>query len=73
MVAGFVITIVGVVSFCAACFAGGVSAELGDLLFRNAVPFAKGTLAILGLGTVVWLIGSFMYLGGALKADGEEP
>lgn len=68
---GFVITIIGVVSYCAVCFAGGINADLGDIIFRNAVPFARGTLAILGLGTLVWLIGSFTYLRGSMDAEDD--
>ncbi|MBI2569842.1 MAG: hypothetical protein HYV63_22795 [Candidatus Schekmanbacteria bacterium] len=67
--AGFVITIVGVVLYCAVCFAGGMDADMGDLLFENAVPFARATLAVLGVGTLVWLVGSFTYLRGAMDAD----
>lgn len=70
--AGFVITIVGVVLYCAACFAGGMDADMGDVLFRNAVPFASGTLAVLGLGTLVWLVGSFTYLKGAMEAEEDK-
>ncbi|MCC6900264.1 MAG: hypothetical protein IT377_14895 [Polyangiaceae bacterium] len=71
IVAGFVITIVGVVLYCAACFAGGVDADMGDLLLDNAVPFARATLGVLGFGTLVWLIGSFMHLRGAMDADDD--
>ncbi|MBZ0274409.1 hypothetical protein K8I61_20420 [bacterium] len=67
--AGFVMTVVGVILYCAACFAGGMDTDIGDILFRNAVPFARGTLAFLGLGTLVWLVGSFTYLRGAMEAD----
>jgi len=69
--AGFVITIIGVVSYCAVCLAGGVDAELGDILFRNSVPFARATLGILGIGTVVWLVGSFTYLRGTMDAEDD--
>ncbi|MBI2375685.1 MAG: hypothetical protein HYV07_16940 [Deltaproteobacteria bacterium] len=71
ILAGFVITIVGVVLYCAVCFAGGMDADMGDILFKNAVPFAQATLAVLGLGTLVWLVGSFTYLRGAMDADEE--
>lgn len=67
--AGFGITILGVVLYCAACFAGGMDAEMGDILLRNVVPFARATLAVVGLGTLVWLVGSFTYLRGAMDAD----
>lgn len=72
ILAGFVVTILGVVLYCAACFAGGMDADMGDLLFRNAVPFARATLGVLGLGTLVWLVGSFTYLRGAMDADEES-
>ncbi len=71
ILAGFVITILGVVLYCATCFAGGADADLGDVLFRNAVPFARATLAVLGVGTLVWLVGSFTYLRGAMDADDD--
>ena len=69
VIAGSAITIVGVVAYCAVTFAGGMDADMGDILFRNAVPFARSTLALLGLGTLVWLIGSLKYLHGAMDAD----
>lgn len=69
ILAGFVVSIAGVILYCAACFAGGMDAELGDLLLTHSVPFAHATLGVLGLGTLVWLIGSFTYLKGAMDAD----
>lgn len=67
--AGFVVTIVGVVLYCIACFAGGADADMGDVLLANAVPFARATLVLLGLGTLVWLVGSFIYLRGIMDAE----
>ena len=69
ILAGFIITIVGVVLYCGVCFAGGMDAEMGDVLLRNAVPFAGATLAVMGLGTLVWLAGSVTFLRGAMDAD----
>ncbi|MBL9088557.1 MAG: hypothetical protein JNM10_15575 [Planctomycetia bacterium] len=71
IVAGFVITIVATVLYCAACFAGGLSVPMEDILLHNAVPFARGMLAVLGLGTLVWLVGSMMFLRGAME-EGPE-
>ena len=73
IVAGSVVTVAGVILYCVASFAGGMGADLGDILFRNAVPFARTTLGVLGLGTLVWLAGSLAYLKGAMDADeGDE-
>jgi len=69
--AGFIITIAGVVLYCAVCFSGGIDADMGELLLENAVPFARATLGVLAVGALVWLVGSFTYLRGAMDADDE--
>ena len=69
IVAGFVVTVIGVVGYCLACFAGGLNAGMSDILFSNAVPFARTTLIGLGIGTALWLVGSFTYLHGLITAD----
>ncbi|MCK6555940.1 hypothetical protein L6Q96_15395 [Candidatus Binatia bacterium] len=69
IMAGFVVTILGVVGYCVASFAGGVNAGISDILFANAVPFARTTLIGLGIGTALWLVGSFTYLHGVIIAD----
>lgn len=72
ILAGFIITILGVVAYCGVCFAGSIDAELGDMLLNNTVPFARLTLGVLGLGTLVWLVGSFTYLRGVMDAEDES-
>lgn len=69
VIAGFVITILGVVMYCAVNFAGEFKTGMDDVLYRNVVPFTWSTLAILGLGTLVWMVGSFTYLRGMMDAD----
>lgn len=68
VVAGWVVTLLGVVLYCAATFSAGVDADMGALLTENVVPFAHATLAVMGLGTLLWLTGSFVYLKGAMDA-----
>lgn len=73
IVAGFVIAVLGIVLYCVASFAGDVGDDMGDVLLRNAVPYARATLAVIGLGTLVWLVGSITYLRGVMDADaGDE-
>jgi len=69
ILAGFVLTVVGVILYCVACFAGGVDAGLAAILFDNVVPFARATLVVLGIGSALWLVGSFMYLNGTITED----
>jgi hypothetical protein len=69
IVAGFVIAVAGVVLYCLASFAGDLGAGMGDVLVHDAVPHARATLAVIGLGTLVWLVGSIKYLNGVMDAD----
>lgn len=69
VVGGFFVTIGGVVAYCSACLAGGLDSDFGDLLMKNAVPFGRSTLAALGLGTLMWIVGSFTYLRGEMNVD----
>lgn len=68
---GFAITILGVLLYCAVSFAEGANVDMGDVLLRNAAPLTRATLAVLGIGTLIWLIGSFTYLRGMMDADEE--
>lgn len=70
--AGFAVTILGVVLYCAVCFAGSVDADLADILLRDAVPFGRATLGVLGVGTLMWLVGSFRYLRGLMDAEPQD-
>lgn len=69
IVAGSALAVLGVVLYCLASFAGDLGAGMGDVVLRNAVPYARGALAIIGLGTLVWLVGSITYLRGVMDAD----
>lgn len=71
ILSGFLIAIAGVVAYCLACFAAGMSTAMEDVLFKNDVPFARATLSVLGAGTIVWIVGSITYLRGAMDADEE--
>lgn len=73
VVLGYAVTVVGIVLYCLACFAGGLRADIGDLLLNNAVPFARATLAVLGVGTAMWIVGSFTYLRGAMEDNVDPP
>ncbi|MCC7070058.1 MAG: hypothetical protein IT383_01975 [Deltaproteobacteria bacterium] len=67
--AGFVVAITGVVLYCVITFAGNITTDLADILLRNALPAARGSLAVVGAGSLLWLIGSFMHLRGAMDAE----
>lgn len=70
---GFVVAVVGIVSYCAACFSGGVSQDTGAFFLENPGTLVVPTLGVIGLGTLLWLVGSFVYLNGAMDSDPDSP
>lgn len=72
VVAGWVVTVVAAIVYCGACFSSGVDADLVEVLTTNAIPVARAALAATGVGTLLWLVGSFVYLRGAMDADPTE-
>lgn len=71
VVSGFAVAVLGVVGYCAACFAGGMHHALGELLLESSTPFVT-TLVVIGLGTALWLAGSITYLSGAMDAEESD-
>ncbi len=73
VISGFIVAAVGIVAYCVACFSAGVSQELGSALLENPGWLVGPTLGIIGLGTLLWLVGSFLYLSGAMDSDPDGP
>ncbi len=73
VIAGFVVAVIGIIGYCMVCLGAGVNQELGTALLENVTWLAGPTLAVVGLGTLLWLLGSFMYLNGALESDVDAP
>lgn len=71
VVTGFVLALLGVALYCVACFGVGVSGYAAVSSPENAEWAIEAALWILGLGTVLWLVGLFGYLGGAMDSDPE--
>lgn len=71
--AGFAVTVVGVVGYCVACFQAAVHQDLGTALLENPGYLVGPTLGIIGLGTLLWIVGSFLFLSGAMDADPNGP
>lgn len=71
VVAGWVVALVGIVVYCAATFASQSDADLGAILLHGAIPAARGGLGVIGLGTLMWLIGSVIHAGAVLDRAGE--
>ncbi len=71
VISGFVVTIAGIIAYCLACFGAAQNVTAGSL--EEAGWFVTPALGVLGLGTLLWLVGSFLFLSGALDSDPEGP
>ncbi len=73
VISGFIVAVVGIVAYCVACFSAGVSQELASAFLTSPGWVVGPTLAIIGLGTMLWLVGSFIYLSGGMDSDANGP
>lgn len=64
IVAGFVVSIMGIVAYCVAGFTAPSGQELSSI--------GKVGLALVATGTACWFMGAFKYFHGAIAADLPE-
>ena len=68
VIAGFVLAMLGIAVYCVGV---GASEYLGASLLENPERAIEAALGILGLGTLLWLMGLFGYLRAAMDSDPE--
>ncbi len=73
VISGFIVAVVGIVAYCVACFSGGVNQGIASALLTSPGWLVGPTLGIIGLGTLLWLVGSFIYLSGGMDSDANGP
>lgn len=73
VMSGFVVSVVGIIGYCATCFTAGVNQDLGSALLDNPAWLVGPALGVIGLGTLLWLVGSFVYLSGEMDSDPSGP
>ncbi len=71
VISGFVVAIAGIIGYCLACFGAGQGGAWR--LMQDPAWFITPSLGIIGLGTLLWLVGSFLFLSGAMDSDPEGP
>lgn len=69
VLAGFVVAVAGVVAYCVACLTAGREPALGSYLNEHAGVLVGPALGVIGAGTLLWLVGSFVYLRAAMDSD----
>lgn len=73
VVAGWISAVIGVVLYCVASFAGDADADLASIVLHGAIPAARAALAVIGGGTLLWIVGSVVHINAALdEADLES-
>lgn len=73
VISGFVVAVAGIVAYCVVCLGAAMSQNLGAMLLESPQWLAGPMLGVIGLGTLLWLIGSFMYLNGGMDLDPDDP
>ncbi|MCC6273934.1 MAG: hypothetical protein IT572_10760 [Deltaproteobacteria bacterium] len=66
---GFIIAVMGIVLYCLACFSVDVNQGIGVFFLKAPIRLVGPALGIIGLGTLLWLVGSFLYLRGAMNGN----
>jgi len=73
VISGFVVAVLGIIAYCGVCFRAAANQELGSTLLESPGWVGGPTLGIIGVGTLLWLVGSFIYLNGAMDSDPNGP
>ena len=73
VVSGFVVAVLGIVAYCLVGLSAGVNQQLGSAFLESSDWLTGVTLGTIGLGTLLWLVGSFMYVSGGMDSDPDGP
>ncbi len=73
VISGAIIAILGIICRCIVSFSVDIGPTIGVIYVRDPERFLGPTLGVIGLGTLMWLIGSFVYLNGAMDSDPDGP
>jgi len=68
ILAGFVIALLGIVAYCFV----GLSAP-AEAIASGPSDMIGPSLGVIGIGTLLWLVGSFVFLRGAMDSDPDGP
>ncbi len=73
VISGFVVAVLGVVGYCFVGLSAGVNQQLGSAFLESSGWLTGATLGTIGLGTLLWLVGSFLYVSGGMDSDPDGP
>lgn len=70
---GFIVSLFGIIAYCVASFNPQLNEKVGGVLYDNAGWLTLPSLGTTAIGTLLWLIGSFIHLKGAMDNDPKKP
>ncbi|KAA0232303.1 MAG: hypothetical protein EDR02_18065 [Actinobacteria bacterium] len=73
VISGFAVSLVGIIGYCVVSLSASINEDVGASFLQNPGPLVGPALVVLGLGTLLWLVGSFLYLRGAMDSDPDGP
>jgi len=73
VISGFVVAVAGIIGYCVAGLSAAMSPALGATFLESPGWLAGPALGVIGLGTLLWLVGSFICLSGAMDSDPDGP
>jgi hypothetical protein len=73
VISGFVVAVLGIVAYCVVTLIAAMNPEVGSTLLKHLGWLAWPMLGIIGLGTLLWLVGSFIELKGAMDIGPTGP
>jgi hypothetical protein len=73
VISGFVVAVLGIVAYCFVGLSAGVNQQTGSAFLESAGWLTGATLGIVGLGTLLWLVGSVLYVSGGMDSDPDGP
>lgn len=73
VISGFVSAVAGIVAYCVVGLSAGVNPQAGSVFLESSGWLHGATLAIIGLGVLLWLAGSILYVNGGMDSDPDGP
>lgn len=73
VIGGFVIMLLGMVAYCFVSIGTETNQDFGLSFLSNSSWMIAPALLTMGIGSLVWLVGSFLYFLGGLDSDPNGP
>ncbi len=73
VISGVIVAVVGIVAYSVESFSAAANQEPGSALLESPGWLVGPMLGVIGLGTLLWLVGSFVYLSGGMDSDPNGP